>query len=168
MTGSTPSGAAAPWRAAAQRCRKPRLVTDLRLDGVGDIGVLFEERLGVGAALSQALVVVAEEGAALGDDVVHHAEVEQGALARDALAVHDVELRLLERRRDLILDHLDADAVADGLGAVFQRLDAADVEPDGGVELQRLAARGGLGVAEHDADLLAQLVGEDSRWCPSG
>ena len=39
---------------------------------------------------------------------------------------------------------------------------AADVNADAGVELQRLAAGRGFGVAEHDADLLAQLVGEDA------
>ena len=96
------------------------------------------------------------------DHVGGDAEVEQRALAGDALAVHDVELGLLERRRHLVLDDLDAHPVADGIGALFEGLDAADVEPDGGVELERLAARRGLGVAEHDADLLAQLVGEDA------
>ena len=43
----------------------------------------------------------------------------------------------------------------------FERLDPADVDPDRGVELQGAAAGRGLRVAEHDADLLAQLVGED-------
>ena len=105
--------------------------------------------------------MIAEEGAALLHDLAAHTQVEQGALARDPLAVHDVELGQLEGRRDLVLGHLDAHAVADRLGAVFERLDAADVEPDGGVELERLAAGGRLGIAEHDADLLAQLVGED-------
>ena len=65
--------------------------------------------------------------------------------------------------RDLVLDDLDADPVADRLGAGLDRLDAPDVEPDRGVELQRPAARRRLRVAEHDPDLLAQLVGEDER-----
>ena len=86
---------------------------------------------------------------------------------RDALPVHDVELGELEGRGDLVLDDLDAHPVADRLGAVLEGLDAPDVEADGGVELERLAAGGRLGIAEHDADLLAQLIGEDSRWCPS-
>ena len=46
---------------------------------------------------------------------------------------------------------------------VLMRLDAPDVEPDRGVELHRPAARRRLRVAEHDPDLLAQLVGEDER-----
>ena len=38
---------------------------------------------------------------------------------------------------------------------------AADVDADGGVELQGPSAGGGFGVAEHHADLLADLVDED-------
>ena len=55
-----------------------------------------------------------------------------------------------------------AGAVADHLGAVFQRLYAAHIDTDGGVVLQRQTAGGGLGVAVHDADLLTQLVYEDN------
>ena len=40
-------------------------------------------------------------------------------------------------------------------------LDAANIQAHAGVELERHAARRRLRVAEHDADLLAQLVGED-------
>ncbi len=90
-----------------------------------------------------------------------HAHVDQAALAADAVAVEDVELGLLEGRRDLVLDDLDAGAVADRVGAVLQRLDASDVEPHRGVELQRPATGRGLRRAEHHADLLAELVDED-------
>ena len=67
----------------------------------------------------------------------------------------------LERRRHLVLDDLDARLVADDLVAFLDRADAADVEADRGVELERVAARRGLRVAEHDADLVADLVDED-------
>ena len=50
-----------------------------------------------------------------------------------------------------------------GLGAVLEGLDATHVEADRGVELQRLATGRRLGRAEHDADLLAELVDEDRR-----
>ena len=113
--------------------------------------MLVEERLGVAAALPEPLLAVGEERAGLGDDVVLDAVVEQAARGRDALAELDVELGLLERRRDLVLDHLDPDAVADRLGAVLERLDPADVEPLRGVELQRPTAGLGLGGAEHHA-----------------
>ena len=68
---------------------------------------------------------------------------------------------LLERRRHLVLDHLDAGLVADDLLAILDRADAANVETDGGVELERVAARRGLGRAVHHADLHADLVDED-------
>ena len=71
------------------------------------------------------------------------------------------ELGLLERRAGLVLGDLDPDPVADGIGAVLQGLDPPHVQPHGGVELQRLAARGSLGRAEQDPDLLAQLVDEE-------
>ena len=65
-------------------------------------------------------------------------------------------------RRDLVLDHLHPDPVADRLGALLEGLDPADVEPLRAVELQRPAARLGLRRAEHDPDLLADLVREQA------
>jgi nicotinamide-nucleotide amidase len=56
---------------------------------------------------------------------------------RDSLSVHDVELGLLERRRHLVLHHLDLGAVADDVVAVLERGDASDVDAHGRVELQR-------------------------------
>ena len=77
-------------------------------------------------------------------------------------AVLDVELGLAEGRGDLVLDDFDPDPVADRLGPLLEGLDAADVEPLRGVELQRPAARLGLRRAELDADLFADLVGEEA------
>ena len=90
-------------------------------------------------------------------------EVDQAALARDADAVENVELRLLEGRSHLVLYDLDARAVADRVGAVFEGLDATDVKAHGGVKLERLTPRSGFGAAEEYADLFAQLVDEDHR-----
>ena len=127
----------------------------------GDLGMLLEIRLGVLAPLADALAVVGEPRAGFLDHAGAHAEVEQLAGLGDALAVHDVELDHPERRRHLVLDHLDPGLVADHLVAVLDLADAADVEAHRGVELERVAAGRGLGIAEHHADLLADLVGED-------
>ena len=97
---------------------------------VDDVGVPLEELLGGLASLAEARLAEREPGARLGDDVHRDADVEQPALARDALAVHDVELGHAERRRHLVLDDLDADPVADRLRADLDRLDAPDVEAD--------------------------------------
>ena len=64
---------------------------------------------------------------------------------------------------DLVLDDLDLRADADDRVAVLDRRDPADVDADRGVELQGAAARRRFGVAEHHADLLADLVDEDER-----
>ena len=64
-------------------------------------------------ALADLVAAVRVPGAGLLDDVVRDAQLDDLALARDALAVQDVEQRLAERRRDLVLDHLDARLVAD-------------------------------------------------------
>ena len=84
------------------------------------------------------------------------------AFPGDPRAVDDVELGLLERRRDLVLDDLHAHAVADRLDTFLERLDPADVQADRRVELERAASRRDLRAAEHDSDLLAQLVREDA------
>src|SRR5690348_10315077 len=55
---------------------------DLLLDPLRDRGVLTQERLGVVAALAQALTVVAEERAGLLDDPMIDAEIDQAALRR--------------------------------------------------------------------------------------
>src|SRR4051794_4427696 len=139
------------------------LLEDPLLELVGEVGVVAQEVAGVLLALPELVALVGVPGAGLPDEARLDTDVDQAALAADALAVHDVELRLLERRGHLVLHDLDPGAVADHVGAVLEGLDAAHVEPDRGVELQRLATGGGLGRAEHDADLLAELVDEDHR-----
>ena len=159
--------ASATWRSAstsagAASAPMPSAVRILASISAGDLGVLGQELLGVVAPLAEPGLAVGEEGARLLDDVVLDAEVEQLAFARDALAVLDLELGLAEGRGALVLDDFDPDPVADRLGAVLEGLDAADVEPLRGIELQRPAARLGLRRAELDADLFADLVGEDA------
>src|SRR4029079_8094325 len=128
------------------------LRADAAVDLVGDVLRVPEEVLGRLATLAQPRLAEGEPGTRLGDDVHRDADVEQPALARDALAVHHVEFGDAERRRDLVLHDLDPDPVAHRLRARLDRLDPPDVQPDRRVELQRAAARRGLRVAEHHAD----------------
>ncbi len=60
-----------------------------------------------------------EPGAGLLDHPGLDAQVDQLATLADALAVHDVELDLPERRRQLVLHHLHPGLVADDLVAVL-------------------------------------------------
>src|SRR5688572_5572159 len=135
--------------------------TERRLDLRGDLRMLDEVVARVVLALADALAFVRVPGAGLLDDAVHRAHVDELALARNALAVEDLELGLTEWRRDLVLHHFYAGLVADDFLAVLQRADAADVEPERRIELERVAAGRRLGVAEHHADLHADLVDED-------
>src|SRR6202142_4518968 len=137
------------------------LGADLSLEAVPDVAVLAHELLRRLASVTQACLAVVEPRPGLADDVEGHADVQEAAVAGHAFAVHDVELGDAERRGDLVLDDLDADPAADGLRAVLDGLDAADVQAHRGVELEGAAAGRDLRVAEHHADLLAQLVGED-------
>src|SRR5205823_978189 len=91
------------------------------------------------------LAIDREPGAVLLHQAAVASEVQQLMRPRDPDAVEDVELRLPEGRSELVLHDFHASARADHLLAILDGTDAADVEADGGIELQRVAARGGLG-----------------------
>src|SRR5438477_12841222 len=101
------------------------VLADGGLDAVRDVRILLEEDLGVLAALADALAVVGEPRAGLFDHAALDAEIEDLAGLGNALAVHDVELDLLERRRELVLHHFDAGLVADDLLALLDGADPA-------------------------------------------
>ena len=82
-------------------------------------------------------------------------------LTGNAFTVEHVEFGGLERRGHLVLDHLDARAVAHRL-----RRHSSGFEYDECRDARRhrtsgLAAGGGFGIAEEHADLFTQLVDED-------
>ena len=79
----------------------------------------------------------------------------------DALVEHQVEFRLAERRCHLVLHDLHPHTAARDFIPLFHRADAAHVEPDRRIELECPTPCGGLGIAEHDADFLAQLIDEN-------
>src|SRR4051795_5264879 len=86
------------------------LLLDLLLDLVGEVGVVAQERPRVLLALAELVGLVGVPSTGLANDALLDTEVDEAALAADAVAPHDVELRLLERRRDLVLHHLHASA----------------------------------------------------------
>src|SRR5690606_19880554 len=146
---------------AGRARRHPEMLPDPVLDLEGELRTLFQEFARVVLALADAFAVVAVPGAGLVDDARGHAKIDDLARSRDAGAIEDVEFGRLEGWRNLVLDDLDAGFVADDLVALLDRADPADVEAHRRVELERIAAGGGFGVAEHDADLHADLVDED-------
>src|SRR5688572_26261801 len=88
-------------------------------------------------------------------------EIEQVTLARNAFAVHDVELTLAKRRRNFVLRDLNFRAISDDTIAVLDGADAANVESQRRVKLEGAATGSRFGIAEHDPYLLADLVDED-------
>src|SRR5262245_30332897 len=137
------AGAVLGGHGRKQPCRGDPAFAELRLDPLDDllggVRMLAQEGRSVLAPLPEPLLVEAEVGARLLDDLAVEPGLEHRAFPGDPRAVDDVELGLLERRRDFVLDDLHADTVADCLDPVLERLDAADVEPHGRVELQRTA-----------------------------
>ena len=125
--------------------------------------VFFEGGLGGIPALSKLGPVVAEPATALLDDVVLLGEVYEGAYRGDALVIHDVELSISEGWCHFIFDDFNFSAAAgDGAVGGFNLADAADVNADGGEELQGAATWGGFWATKHDSDFLADLVGKDA------
>ena len=123
--------------------------------------MVLEVQLRVLAALPNAFFAIRVPRARLLDDPRLGRNVDEQRFMADAFVEHDVEFRLPERRRDLVLHDLHAHVIADDHLALFHRPDAPHVQTHGGVELQRPAAARGLGIAEHDTDLLTQLIDEN-------
>ena len=136
---------------------------DLGLQLFQQRGVLLEVFAGLLPALAELHIAVAEPGPGADDQLLFHGQVEHVAFVADAVGVHHVELGDAEGRGHLVLDHFRPHPLADDLLALLELPDAADVDAAGAVELQGPAAGRGLGVAEHHADLLADLVDEDHR-----
>src|SRR3984893_11276316 len=124
--------------------------------------------LGVLTSLANALSVIGKPGARLLDDAGLNPQIDQFAALRYPLAVHDIEIDDLERRRHLVLDDLDASLIADDLVPLFDRADTPDVETNRGVEFECVAARRGLRIAEHYSDLVADLIDEDQHCARTG
>jgi hypothetical protein len=68
----------------------------------------------------------------------------------EAVAEDEVQLGGAEGGGELVLDHLDPDAVADHLAVVLEPIADPHIQADGGVVLEGPAARDSLGVAEQD------------------
>src|SRR6185437_7356714 len=111
---------------------------NLRFDLRSGVGMLAQELACVVLPLPDLVARVCIPGTRFFDDPVIDAELDDLALAADALAVQDVEECLAKRRRNLVLDDLDARFFADDFLAALDRADAADVEAHRRVELERI------------------------------
>ena len=133
--------------------RQTGRLADEILNFEGHIRVFHEVGLGVFSALAQEGLTVPEIGPAFVNQFIFNTQIENVADFGDAFVVHDVKFGLGEGWGNLVLLNLDPRPVANHISAGFQALNPANVEPDGGVELQGIAAAGRLRVAEHDSNL---------------
>src|SRR5450755_3585929 len=123
--------------------------------------VVFQELASIFAALADALALVAIPGAGFLDDVVVRCQIEQVAFARNAFPVENVELGFAERCRNFVLHHFYPSARTSDHIAIFNGCDAPNIDADRRIELERFAASGRLGIAEHHTDFFANLVDKD-------
>src|SRR3990167_9105392 len=80
------------WRAGNQQ-----LLADQALDGACHFRVVFQVLGRIGLALTDLVALIAVPGTGLLQQAVLHAEVDDLAIAVDALAVEDLEFGLAER-----------------------------------------------------------------------
>src|SRR5689334_15489814 len=123
-------------RSFAATLRYAGLIHYFADDFAGGFGMLFQKSFGCFASLSDAFAAVGIPGAALFDDVLLAAQVNDFAVARDSRAVKDIELGFLERRRHFVLHDFDAGPAADYVVAVLERANAANVHAHRSVKLE--------------------------------
>src|SRR6185437_15662380 len=112
---------------------------DLLSELVPNLRVLLQVGFGGFSALPNFFALIGKPGTGLLNDILSRRLVQNVAGLRDTFVVHDVELSLAERRRDLILNDLYLRTVADNIFAGLDLADAADVHAHAGVKLQRVA-----------------------------
>src|SRR5208283_3265211 len=121
-----------------------------------------QKTLRVFPSLSQSFSIIRIPGAGLFYKVCLHAQVQNVAFPGYAASVDDIEFDLAERGRYLVLDDLYPGTVTDNVLTFLDRTDPSDVEPHGGVELERVASRRSFGRAVHDPYFHSDLVGENN------
>ena len=92
--------------------------------------MLLEKHLGVLPALTDARLAIGPPRTAFADDIALERDIEDRPHLRDAFAVGDIEFGLPERRRDFVLDDLDARARAHHVGPDFDLFEFADIQAD--------------------------------------
>src|SRR5258708_28128141 len=123
--------------------------------------MLAQEDSSVFPALAHAFTGITNPGAGLFQNAFIHAQVDQVALARDAFAIKNIEFGFAERRGHFVLHDFGAGTRADHSIAFVDGLNAANIDAHRSVELQCAVRGGGFRIAEHHANLFADLVDED-------
>ncbi len=136
-------------------------------DPIQDRGVFSEIILCGFAALAQLISSVGKPSTATFQNTEMRGQINHGTFTGNPAIVHDIEFRLGKWRGDLVLHNLGPHMTTSyRTGAILDHTDPAHINPHTGIELQSSATRCCLGAAEHNTNLLANLIGEQtSRLC---
>ena len=96
-------------------------------------------------------------------DSVLNAQIDNITRFADTLVIHDIKLSRTERRRNLVLDDLDARTVTADLITVLDLPNSANICSHRCIKLKRITASSCLGVTEHHTDFHADLINKDYR-----
>ena len=113
--------------------------------------------------MADVVPVVAIPGPLAGDHAGLFRQIHQAAQGRNALTKENVKFGNAEGGSHFVFGHLHLGPNPIFLGALFQGLNAANIEPHGGIELEGVPPGSGFGVAVGNADFLPQLVKENHR-----
>ena len=127
----------------------------------GEFRVLLKVLDAVIPALAKAFLAVGEPSSAFLDDFSIDRIIQQYPHLRYALPVNQIEFGGPEGRGHLVLDHLHLHPVPPHLVSLLDLGGLADIEPDSGVELERVPPSRRFRVSKHDPDFRAELVDED-------
>ena len=113
--------------------------------------------------LTDSVAVVAVPGTCFVNQAILYAQIDELAFTRDALAIQDLKLSLLERWSHLVLDDFDACFVTDDFIAALDSADTAYIHPHGTIEFKRVTTCGGFWATKHDPDFHTDLVDKDNQ-----
>jgi hypothetical protein len=120
-------------------------------------GCFLQVLQGVFPPLTDVFPLVAVPGTLALDNPHLLGNIQDTARLGNAFAKHDVKFRQPKRGGDFIFGDFHLDPDAKFLRALFQGLDAANIQPYRGVKLEGVAAGGGFRVAVGNANFLPQF-----------
>src|SRR5207253_1783737 len=113
---------------------------------------------GILSSLSHSFSFIGEPSAALLDDSLFDAQVDEITFLGNSRPVQDVELSFPKGRSHFVLYDFDFGATAGYFVAVFDRSHASYVDTNRCIKLKCPPTRGSFWVAEHHPDFLSDLV----------
>ena len=136
--------------------------SDLLLNLITDICMLFQENLRIFTSLSDLISVICVPCTALIYNSAFRCQIKNISLFGNAGSEHNIKFCLFKRRSHLILHNFDSGVVSHHLTALFQCLYSADIHADRWIKFQSTPTCRCLRVSKHNSNLLTQLIDKDN------